>query len=96
MTLLPRPTVRFDFTGHSPFLTPFLLAGTASLGLPLRACGTAGFCFVAKPTPSGFWLLRKISRASEIFRPLQKSSPGPGEQAPLALGCPARSRAEKE
>jgi hypothetical protein len=40
-----RFAVGSDFPGHSPFLTPFALAGTASWEKRLRAGGTTGFCF---------------------------------------------------
>lgn len=40
-----------------------------------------------QPHPPGF---APPKNQPTIFRPLQKSSPGPGEQAPLALGYPAR------
>ena len=39
---------------------------------------------------------QSILQVTRPFRHLQKSSPWPGEQAPLAFGCPARRRAERE
>lgn len=45
--------------------------------------------------PSGFRPLRKINRSSEIVRPLPRSSPGPGEQAPLASGVPREKQGRK-
>jgi hypothetical protein len=73
---------------------PLHLAGTARWERRLRAGGAAGFCF-------GFAALRvcgppkKQSDKAKFLGSPAKSSPWPGEQAPLALGCPARSGSRK-
>jgi len=73
---------------------PLLLAGTASWESCLRAGGSAGFCFgsaalrVCGPP-------KKQSDKAKFLGSPAKSGPWPGEQAPLAFGCPARKRAQK-
>jgi hypothetical protein len=52
--------------------------------------------FPPERDPLGLRSPQKTKRTAKFFGSPAKSSPWPSEQAPLALGCPARSGAEKE
>ena len=72
------------------------LAGTARWERRLRAGGTAGFCFVATATPSGFAVPPRNKSNNEVsWLPRKKAALGAGEQAPLALFVPREKRAQK-
>ena len=94
--LIVRSAVCIDSSVTLLLKRPFLLAGTARWEMPLRAGGTAGFCFVAAATPSGFVVPPRNKTKSEVsWLPHKKAALGTCEQAPLALFVPREKRAQK-
>ena len=94
--LIPTESPRSTHTIISNFLFWHRsLAGTARWESRLRAGGTAGFCFVATATPSGFAVPPRNKTNCEVsWLPHKKAALGTGEQAPLALSAP-REKGQK-
>ena len=64
--------------------------------MPLRAGGTAGFCFVAVATPSGFAVPPRNKTKNEVSWLPRKKQPLAWRAGPTRFECPARGGAEKE